>query len=148
MSGPLKKPLFVKVADIGPAKHCYNVYAKVIEARATERPLRGNTIKVIEGVLGDETATAHFSFLVEQAPWLAVGKTIAVRNGLSSVVDEHILLQVDKFGRLTEERDVAIPSVNEAKNISKTAYEKRAPAPGQSRGGRPADQGAHGGKTL
>lgn len=130
MQGQLKKPVFIKVKEIGPAKHCYNVYATVIEAKTSDKELRkGTTSKVVEGVLGDESGCANFRFSGEAADWVQAGKTIAIRNGLSNVVDEHILLEVDKFGRITEEKEVKIDKINSDVSISKTPYVKKPAAP-------------------
>ena len=125
MAESLKKPIFCKVADIKPGKHCYHVYAKIVEVRHTEREGKKNTVKVAEGVLGDETAVANFKFTGEQCDMLKEGAVVAIRNGLSSVVSEHILLEVDKFGLVTLEKDQSITSVNKDQNISKNAYVPR-----------------------
>ena len=128
MSAPLKKPQFIKIKDIGPGKHCYHVLATVVEAKASDKETHNGLVKIIEGVVGDESGCANFRFTAEQAPWVQAGKTIAIRNGLSSVVFEHILLEVDKFGRVTEEKDVKIEKVNSENNISKTQYVKKDPS--------------------
>lgn len=125
MSVQLQKPQFLKVKDIGPAKHCYHVYATVVEAKHSEKETHNGPVKIIEGVLADETSAANFRFNLEQAPWVQAGKTIAIRNGLSNVVNEHILLEIDKFGRVTEEKDVKFEKVNTQNSISKTAYAKK-----------------------
>lgn len=121
----LKKPVFSTIDQIAPAKHCYNVYATVVEAKVSERDSKGGKVPVIEGVVGDETACANFRFVGEQFAWVKAGKVIAIRNGLSSVVDEHILLEVDKFGRVTEEAGHKIDKVKNEKNISSTPYVKK-----------------------
>ena len=128
MSAPLKKPVFSKIAQIGPAKHCYNVYGVVMEAKPAQRETRNGPIKGVEGVVADESGSANFRFIGEQFAWIAPGKTIAIRNGMSNVVEEHILLEVDKFGRVTEEKDVKIDKVNSEVNISKTSYLKKDPS--------------------
>lgn len=121
----LKKPVFSTIDQIAPAKHCYNVYATVVEAKVFERDGKGGKVPVIEGVVGDESACANFRFVGEQFAWVKAGKVIAIRNGLSSVVDEHILLEVDKFGRVTEEAGHKIEKVKNEKNISSTPYVKK-----------------------
>jgi ssDNA-binding replication factor A large subunit len=125
MSEQLKPPTFIKVSAIGPAKHCYTVYATIVEAKPAQRETRAGPIKGVEGVLADETGAANFRFIGEQFVWVEQGKTIAIRNGLSNVVDEHILLEVDKFGRVTEEKEVKIEKPNTQHNISATPYVKK-----------------------
>ena len=50
--------------------------------------------------------------------------TIAIRNGKSNVVDEHILLDLDKFGRITLEPEQNIQP-NTDNNISDEVWDKR-----------------------
>ena len=52
------------------------------------------------------------------------GVTIAIRNGKSNVVDEHILLDLDKFGRITLEPEQNIQP-NTDNNISDEVWDKR-----------------------
>lgn len=126
MSAPLKKPVFSKIAQIGPAKHCYNVHGVVVEAKPATRETRNGPVQGVEGVIADESGSANFRFIGEQFAWVAQGKTIAIRNGLSNVVEEHILLEVDKFGRVTEENEVNIAKPNIDHSISAQAYVKKA----------------------
>ena len=122
---PLKAPTFVKVKEILPGKHCYNVYVKVVKATESERDGKnGEKVKVIEGVVGDETSSADFKFVGEHTKNITVDKVIAIRNGRSSVINEHVVLELDKFGKVTVE-DKAIASVNSEENISTTKWEKK-----------------------
>jgi len=121
----LKKPQFSKVKQIDAGKHCYNVYGRILESKFSEKEAKNGPLKVVEGVIGDETGVANFKFIGENANIIQTGKVYAIRNGLSSVVNEHILLEVDRFGRVTEEKEVNIEKVEEANNISKTAYVKK-----------------------
>ena len=121
----LKKPSFIKVDQIKAGSHCYNIYAKILEIKNSEKETKSGLLKIAEGILGDETASANFKFVGENALNISTGKVIALRNGLSSVVDEHILLELDKFGKITDEPNIEIQSVNQNKNISQVAYEKK-----------------------
>ena len=123
----LQKPIFVKIADVKPGRHCYHVYGKVIKATFTETTrMSGDKVKIADGVIGDETGTAAFHFEGPAVEQITVGGVIAIRNGRSDVVDEHISLQVDKFGKVTKEDAAHVKSVDEApgKNISAIEYQK------------------------
>ena len=122
---PLRKPTFSKVNDISPARHCYNIYGKIVEAHFSEKEIKTGHLRIVDGVIGDETGCAKFKLIGENAQKVVVGKVYAFRNGLSSVVDEHILLELDRFGRITEEPQIEIREVNTKKNISQVAYEKK-----------------------
>ena len=54
------------------------------------------------------------------------GATIAFRNGKSTVVDEHIVLEVDRFGKVTSEDAGKVESVKVDNNISNATWEKKA----------------------
>ena len=122
----LKDPLFVKVNEIKPGKHCYNVFVKIITATESERTNRGGEkVKVIEGTVADETSAAQFKFVGEHTKLIQVGNVIAIRNGRSSIVDEHIILELDKFGKVTLEPTVRIDNTKSDQNISDTKWEKK-----------------------
>ena len=50
-----------------------------------------------------------------------------MRNGKSNVVNEHIVLEVDRFGKVTVESEDKVSSVNTGLNISEATWEKKAP---------------------
>ena len=125
MEAKLIPPTFIKVDRVEPARHCFNIFAKVHEARhAVKEGFNGPT-KYVEGVLGDETASVNFKFFGDNYSWVNTGKIIAVRNGLSTVIEEHIVIEIDRFGKITEEKDRSIEKVNLANNLSKPAYVKK-----------------------
>ena len=51
---------------------------------------------------------------------------VAFRNGRSVVVDEHIVLEVDRFGKVSVEKDDAVQNANTEVNISQATWEKKA----------------------
>ena len=50
-----------------------------------------------------------------------------MRNGKSSVIAEHIVLDIDRFGKVSVEDDKCIKNVNTTNNISAAVWEKKAP---------------------
>ncbi len=122
----LTPPTFIKVKDIAAGKHCYNVYVKVIRVVESERTSsKGEKIRVIEGTVADETGAAEFKFVGEHAKTIAVGNVIAIRNGRSSVLNEHIVLELDKFGKVSIESGKTIDAPKTDFNISDAKWEKK-----------------------
>jgi replication factor A1 len=121
----LQKPSFSKISELRPGIHCYHIYAKVLSAKVSENVTNnGRVINVVEGVLADDSASAHFRFTGNHTAHMAEGNSIAVRNGKSNVVDDHIILELDQFGRVTLENELPFGEVNHEKNISATSWEK------------------------
>jgi len=76
----------------------------------------------------------HFGFFVQVIDFRLVGDNvdkiaqnmvISIRNGRSEVVDEHIRLEVDKFGKVQEEKETTIDRTKVEENISSYAYVKK-----------------------
>ena len=121
----LTKPVFEKLQSLKVGRHCYNVYAKIVKATFSEITRQsGDIIKVCEGVLADSTGCANFRFEGDNAA-IKEGQTVAIRNGRNEVVNEHIRLEVDKFGRVTQEEASQVGQVNTTFNLSEEAYVKK-----------------------
>ena len=100
----LKKPHFFKIKDIKPGIHCYNIYGVITKlTREETMNNRGETVVTVNGVITDETASANFRLKNENANKVKEGETYAFRNGKSNVVQDHILLELDKFGKVSHE---------------------------------------------
>ncbi len=125
-SKKLQKPRFVKMSEIKPGKHCYNVYVKVLSAQETVLTGTNNQNMVaIEGVVGDESGSANFRIVTQPNHHLKKGNVVALRNGKSVIVDEHIVLQMDRFGKVSLENNHSITNVNTSVNISDDKWEKK-----------------------
>merc|ERR1712100_10690 len=122
----LMKPVFCKMSEIRAGRHCYNVYVRVVEMNVSEiNKFNGETIKICDGVVGDESACANFRLVGDNIDKIKKDMVISLRNGRSEVVDEHIRLEVDKFGKVQEESGVTIDKVKMEENISSYAYVKK-----------------------
>merc|ERR1711988_1419147 len=122
----LMKPVFSKMSEIRAGRHCYNVYVRVVEMNVSEiNKFNGETIKICDGVVGDETACSNFRLVGDNIDKIKKDMVISLRNGRSEVVDEHIRLEVDKFGKVQEEPDVTISNPKTEENISSYAYVKK-----------------------
>ena len=125
MEAKLQKPLFIKISEIKPVVHCYHVYGKIVSVVHSETMgHNGKMIKSAEGVIADETSAANFKFTGHHVALIQPGKVVAIRNGKSNIINEHILLELDQFGRVTEENQVQINELNTEKNVSLTVWEK------------------------
>ena len=126
MSYQKTEPKFISIASIKPGKHCYNIYGRVIKAELTEEANnKGEKHSILRGVIADESGCADFKFVGDNATEVKQGCTIAIRNGKSNVVNEHIQLEVDRFGKVTIESDDKVNSVNTENNISSAVWEKK-----------------------
>merc|ERR1712093_205758 len=126
MNYKLQKPFFCKINDIKPGRHCYNVYCRVVKVNASEiTKFNGEVIRIADGVVGDDTAVANFRLVGDNVDKVKEDMVIAIRNGRSEAVDEHIRLEVDKFGLITEESDQKFDRIKKDENISSYAYVKK-----------------------
>ena len=50
---------------------------------------------------------------------------VAFRNGKSNVFNEHIVLEVDRFGKVSVEAEDKVNSINTKNNISSATWEKK-----------------------
>ena len=98
----LKKPVFIKINQLEPIKHCYNIYCQVMDVTVTKSEnSRGQEQVVAEGVVADETGCVKFRLRNEHTTHIKKGAVIALRNGRSNIVDDTILLDLDKFGKVS-----------------------------------------------
>ena len=124
MQNTLVKPEFIKISDIRPGVHCYHIYAKIVSAgRSQTTQKSGKKVQVVEGVLADDSGCANFRFCGAHAMNLTVGSTVAVRNGRSNLVDGHLLLELDQFGRVNKVPSSPLKQVNVDHNISNVFWE-------------------------
>ena len=120
------KPVFSNITDIKPGMHCYNVYCKVVKVdHSVVIRQSGDRLQICEGLVADHTGCANFKFEGENCDYVKEGAVIAIRNGRSDVIQEHIRLEVDKFGRVTVEDAGNVGKVSTADNISDHAYVRR-----------------------
>ena len=64
MQQKLQKPVFCKVADLKPGKHCYNIYCKVLKVNAIEiTKFNVEVVRIADGVVGDETVLQTLDWL-------------------------------------------------------------------------------------
>lgn len=115
MEGKLQKPVFVKVNSLENTRDGYNVYVKVISAEYSKN--ENQTFEMVRAVVADETGSANAFFKGDNVKLIKKDGVIAIRNGRIRLVKGHISLEVDIFGRVTEEK-VEIKNPNTTNNIS------------------------------
>jgi hypothetical protein len=120
----LRKPVFVKVKDLKPGQHGYNVYLKVAEVNFEKaKRADGSTLEIADALCGDDTGVVRVRAIGENAPKFKEGRFISIRNGRSEVFKERMRLEVDRWGKVQEETNLDIKEVNKSNNLSETAYE-------------------------
>lgn len=79
-------------------------------------------MEVATGVMGDDTGCFNFRLRNEHVEHIKKGATVCLRNYKCNVIDEHILLELDRFGKVTVESGHDIKPNNE-NNISDQSWE-------------------------
>ena len=78
--------LVIKVIDIKPGNHGFNVYVKVVKVEITKVPAaEGKERTIVKAVVGDSTSLANATFTDPPADHLKEGQVLAIRNGRSNV---------------------------------------------------------------
>ena len=79
---------------------------------------KGEIVKSGTGILSDETGHINFKLRGEHLNGLKENQTVAFRNGLSILDDECIHLELDKFGKISQETGVTVKVNQGAPNHS------------------------------
>jgi len=120
---PLRKAKFSKVGDINPDINGLNLKLKVCgELTAIESKV-GTTYEVL---CGDASGTVVVSLRQNQKDLVQKDAVLDFRNSNAKMVDGHIRLVVDKWGKISgsdEPFEGEVNMANEA-NVSKTEYER------------------------
>lgn len=122
----LAKPTWIKVKDIEKGTSGFNVKVRVVKAEKELNVItlqNGKKLTLVKATVGDETAVADALFKLENHEIISENKVIAIRNGRRQIVKGHICLEIDIFGRITEEKD-EIKTIGEH-NISAQEIKRR-----------------------
>jgi len=135
----------VKIKDLTPQSKRVDVGAKVLDvSEAKEIPGKfGNSRKVAEATIADETAAIILSLWDNQIGSIVKDDVLAIKNGYVSLVRGHMRLNVGKYGQLSKS-DKPLDGASTALNMSDKEYEqeRRSFGGGGSRGG---SRGGYGG---
>jgi replication factor A1 len=115
---PEEKPL-TKIKDLTPSSKQVNILAKVVNVGEPKEVMGryGESKKVAEAVVGDDSAVVTLSLWNEQIGKIAKDEIILVDNGYVSLVRGHMRLNVGRYGNLNKS-DQAIASVNTSVDMS------------------------------
>jgi len=118
------KPL-TKVKDLTPNSKQVNILAKVLSVGEPKVVMGkfGDTRRVCEAVVGDETAVVTLSLWNEQIGTVAKDDTIFVDNGYVSLVRGHMRLNVGRYGSMTKSNE-AIGEVNTQLDMSAQEFQQ------------------------
>ena len=98
--------LDAKIKDILPGKSGYNLYLKVVSKNV-----------LVDLTRFDKTRVVIADFIVE------VGQTIIVRNCKVPVVNQHMRLQVDSFGKIELSKNFVVEKVDQSKDRTAEEFE-------------------------
>ena len=65
----------------------------------------GDKLKIATCCIGDETACINARITGENADKMIEGSVLAFRNGRSVVFQEHMRLEIDRWGKISAEDD-------------------------------------------
>ena len=88
---------------------------------------------MVDCIVGDESAKVKAFFKGDNTKLINKGNVIAIRNGVKRIIGGNISVEVDIFGRVTEEKDKIVAKAD-AENISdkKVVFEKSNRPPRQN----------------
>jgi replication factor A1 len=126
----------VKVKDLTPQSKRVDVLAKVLDvSEAKEIPGKfGNSRKVAEATIADETAAIILSLWDNQIGSIVKDDVVEIKNGYVSLVRGHMRINVGKYGQLTKS-DKALDSTSTELNMSDKEYEQERRSFGGGGGG-------------
>lgn len=119
----LRKPVFITTKSLEPGTRV-NMHVKVFSLKVTKERKRydGTLVRQADLVVGDSSGSVNMIAKNEQLDQLSEGAVITVRNCHANVVNEHIRLEVDRWGKI-EKSSEKISDVNTTNNLSDVAYE-------------------------
>ena len=123
----LRKPKFNDIASIQPMQR-YNLIGKVLEVGKTieVKRVEGDNISMAKVKIGDKSGMVNILLKGKQLECAKKDQTIIVRNAMSKVVNEHIRMEVDIWGKVEiSKKEDEVKEVNTKTDISATEYEAK-----------------------
>jgi len=120
---PLRKAKFSKVTDINPDSSGLNLKVKVC---GTPEKLESKVGTTWEVTCGDASGTVVVSLRANQIDIVKKDAVLDLRNANTKMVDNHIRVVVDKWGKISESPEALEGEVNmsEKSNVSVIEYER------------------------
>jgi len=122
---PLRKPDFVRIADLKPGTKGHNLHLKVAEVNTVLERKRadGSVMKIAEALVGDSSGCILLTVRNEQIPVIRVGATVTLRNAKIEMFKGHMRLAVDRWGKIEAAAKALDEEVNKKENKSLVEYE-------------------------
>ncbi len=99
-----QEPIVVTIADLKPRMRNLTVSFKVMsktEAREVVSRDNGETHKISDAVIGDNTGTVIMPLWDDMISNLAEGTTYRLENGYTSLFKGHLRLNIGRYGKVT-----------------------------------------------
>jgi replication factor A1 len=116
------KPL-TKIKDLTPSSKQVNIHAKVVNVGEPKEVMGrfGESKKVAEAVIGDDSAVVTLSLWNEQIGKIKKDDIILVDNGYVSLVRGHMRLNVGRYGNMNPSPN-PIDTVNSSVDMSQQEF--------------------------
>lgn len=120
---PLRKAKFSKVSDINPDSNGLNLQLKVC---GTPEKIESKVGTTWEVVCGDTSGSVVVSFRANQIDDVKKDAVLVFRNANTKMVDSHIRVVVDKWGKISKSEEDLEGEVDmsEKANVSAIEYER------------------------
>lgn len=122
----LADPIFNKIKDIQPGRSGYNIYARVVTKTVLIdiKRLDGSRVAIADFIIGDETGVIKMRLRNDEyIDMINEDQTIVIRNCKIPVVNNHIRMIVDAFGKIEVSKDVKVTEVNKEKDLSAAQHD-------------------------
>ena len=122
----LADPIFNKVKDIQPGKSGYNLYLKVVSKAVLIdiKRLDETRVAIADFMVGDETGMIKMRLRNDEyIDMINEGNTIIARNCKIPVVNGHMRMIVDAFGKIEVSKVNNVGEVNKEKDLSQIQYD-------------------------
>jgi replication factor A1 len=117
----------VKVSDLQPYSKQVNTTVKIVqkgEPRETVSRQDGTTHRVLDALVGDETAAIYMTLWDENIDKVNEGDSVMVKNGYVRPFKGSMRLNIGRYGSL-EPAESALGEVNTQNNLSDKVVEER-----------------------
>lgn len=118
---------FITVEELKPYSKNVNLKVKVVsknEEREVISKISGETLRVAEALVGDETGSILLTLWNEAIDNIQDGKVYQINNGYVTLFKGSMRLNTGKYGSIKELESEDFGTVNAEKNMSEQTYEQ------------------------
>jgi replication factor A1 len=114
-----------KIKDLTPDSKRVNVLAKVVSIGETKdiQTRFGETKKLTEAVLGDDSGLVTMTLWGDQIGIIAPSDTVVIDNGYTSLVRGHLRLNIGKYGNIKKAEET-VENINSENDMSAQEHEQ------------------------